>query len=254
MTAHRYRRRSRGAPMDRRDRVMSDMMRFGKAFQREREWAEGRLQLGGDHMTYAEAPDGTLTLTFDDKGTGRVCGSCSLCCKLLPLPVLDKPANQRCEHQRHSKGCAIYATRPYACRTWSCRWVSDRTATEGMPRPDRAHYVIDIVPDHIDLMADESTGETRRVNVVTVWCDPAYRDAWRAPELRAFMLRMAEQWQLATTVRWNSSDALVVFPPPFDKAGQWHEVRGVGVRRDEDQDNDARSMAKRMTVNGVQQQ
>lgn len=201
-----------------------------KAFANERDFAEGKLRLGGDRMTYSEAPDGTLTLTFDDKGTGRTCGSCSLCCKLLPIPVIDKGAGQRCQHQRHGKGCAIYSDRPFACRVWSCRWVSDRTATQEMPRPDRCHYVIDTVPDHIELANED--GYKRRIDVVTVWCDPAFRDAWRTPELRAFMLRQAQQFGLATIIRWSSSDAITVFAPPFDKDGQWHEIIGSMVRRD----------------------
>jgi hypothetical protein len=206
---------------------------------------ERDFELAGDRMTYTETPDGKLVITFDDKGNGRVCGSCSLCCKLLPLPVLNKRANERCKHQRHGKGCGIYADRPYACRTWSCRWVSDRGATEGMPRPDRSHYVIDIVPDHVDL-SDTETGYQRRVDVVTVWVDPAFRDAYKAPELRAFMLRMAEQYHLATIVRWSSIDAITVFPPPFDAdTGQWHEMRGSVVARDH---HDMLELARGMTV------
>jgi hypothetical protein len=201
-------------------------------------------ELAGDRMTYTETPDGKLVITFDDKGNGRICGSCSLCCKLLPLPTLNKPANQRCQHQRHGKGCGIYADRPYACRTWSCRWVSDRAATEGMPRPDRSHYVIDIVPDHVDL-EDKETGYQRRVDVVTVWVDPAFRDAYKAPELRAFMLRMAEQYRLATIVRWSSTDAITIFPPPFAEDGEWHEMRGSVVARDH---HDMLELARGMTV------
>jgi len=40
----------------------------------------------------------------------RQCGGCTLCCKLLPVPPLEKLAGQRCQHQRHGKGCAVYET------------------------------------------------------------------------------------------------------------------------------------------------
>jgi hypothetical protein len=214
----------------------------GLAMSDEREdWG-----LAGDHMTYSETADGTLTLTFSDKGNGRTCSDCQLCCKLLPVPVLNKRANQKCQHQRHGKGCAIYADRPYACRTWSCRWLSDRAATEGMPRPDRAHYVIDIVPDHVELIADEKTPDhKRRVDVITVWCDPVFPDAYRDKHLRAFMLKMAQEYRLATIVRWSSTDAITVFPPPFDKDGQWHEIRGNAVERGHD---DLLDLASRTTI------
>ena len=75
----------------------------------------------------------------------RTCGTCTLCCRVLPIKDLDKPANVRCQHQTAFKGCAIYRRRPMSCRLWSCRWLVDPT-TSDLRRPDRAHYVIDMVP------------------------------------------------------------------------------------------------------------
>lgn len=194
----------------------------------------GNIELAGDRMTFEEKPDGSASFTFSEKGNGRACGSCTLCCKLLPVVPLNKKAGQRCQHQRSAKGCAIYSTRPATCRHWSCRWVSDRTATEGMPRPDRCHYVIDIIPDHVELR--NPAGEVRRISVVQVWVDPAFRNVYQRPELRAFMLRMAEQFHIATIVRWNSRDAVTVFAPPFDEdKHEWHEMRGnIEARGDTD--------------------
>jgi hypothetical protein len=73
------------------------------------------FEFAGDHMRITEDAEGTASITFDDTGTGRRCGECSLCCKL----------------------------------------------------------------------------------------------------------------QLATIVRFNSSDALLVFPPAFDRDGKWHEGRAT---------------------------
>jgi len=68
------------------------------------------IEFAGDHMTLTEADDGSASMTFGPKPPGaRVCGSCSLCCKLLPIPPLNKPAGKRCDYQRHGKGCTIYA-------------------------------------------------------------------------------------------------------------------------------------------------
>jgi hypothetical protein len=109
------------------------------------------MELAGDRMTVVER-DGVTTFTFDDKGTGRVCGDCQLCCKLLPVPPLKKAAGRRCQHQKFGKGCAIQDHKPFACRAWSCRWLSD-PATAGMSRPDRSHYVIDVVSDYVTVTA-----------------------------------------------------------------------------------------------------
>jgi hypothetical protein len=54
----------------------------------------------------------------------RTCGTCSLCCKLIHVEELKKPANQWCPHCLKSGGCGIYDTRPNVCRDWNCEWVS----------------------------------------------------------------------------------------------------------------------------------
>jgi len=174
-----------------------------------------------------EHRDGQDVLTFGDKGTGRVCGSCSLCCKLLPIPgpPLHKAANTRCKHQKAWKGCGIYATRPMPCRAFACRWLADRE-TAGLSRPDRSHCVIDAEADYIETI-DNATGERTRVGVIQIWCDPAFPDAHRAPDMRAYMERIAEQYRYATIVRYNSTEAFVVFPPSLSSDRQWHEQGGT---------------------------
>jgi hypothetical protein len=93
-----------------------------------------KLTYGGDRMKITEDAAGTATITFDDVGTGRICGTCTLCCKLLPVPSLQKLAGERCKHQRAFKGCAIYKDRPWACRTLACRWLADDRAPGGRCR------------------------------------------------------------------------------------------------------------------------
>ena len=110
----------------------------------------------------------------------RKCGPCQLCCKLMPIAEMDKPANHRCTHQRHGKGCAIYATRPTSCAKWSCRWLLGLD-TDGMRRPDLSRYVIDMIPDFVEVENSE-TGTRIPIEVVQVWCDPKQRDAWQMEE------------------------------------------------------------------------
>lgn len=113
----------------------------------------------------------------------RRCGDCTLCCKLLPAPELEKPAGARCSHQRHGKGCAVYARRPWSCATWTCRWLAGDD-TSDLSRPDRVHYVIDVMPDFVRVGPD-----SQAVPVVQVWIDPDYPDAHRDPRLRAYLAR-----------------------------------------------------------------
>jgi hypothetical protein len=155
----------------------------------------------------------------------RKCGECGLCCKLLPVKSLGKPANTRCQFQRMSKGCTIYAKRPFDCQTWACRWLVD-PATAGLPRPDRSHYVVDIMPDFITIDQHDGAGPVD-IPVLQIWVDPAYPDAHRTPALREYMQRMAVEEGMAALVRWDSKRAVTVFAPFFSSDGQWHEREGT---------------------------
>lgn len=183
------------------------------------------VSLAGTRMVIEDQDDGSVNVRFDNKGTGRVCGQCQLCCKLLPVKSVEKPAGQRCRHQRTGKGCLIYSKRPWECRTFACRWLADPHAAD-LPRPDRAHYVIDMTPDTI--MAGDQP-----VSVLQVWLDPAFPDAWDTPELRAFMLYMAERFRSATIIRRDDCDGFTVFPPPIADDGQWHIREGSVVKRED---------------------
>lgn len=187
------------------------------------------VYLNGDRMTIVDNADGSATFTYDDKGTGRSCGGCSLCCKLIGVASLGKPPGQKCRHSKVGKGCAIYDMRPKDCRTWSCRWLADFD-TAGMPRPDRCHYVIDLTWEKVMARDQE---DTREIPALQVWVDPAFPEAAKAPELRRFMVHVAEKYGAATVLRFEK-DATIVFPPQFSTDGLWREMRGTGFVDDGD--------------------
>jgi hypothetical protein len=88
--------------------------------------------------------------------------------------------------------------------------------------------VIDIMPDFITAQ-DNETGATQSIQVVQIWIDPRYSDAHREPALRRWMVRRAEEGK-AAIVRFNSKEAIVIFAPPFDAGGEWHEM-GSGMEK-----------------------
>jgi hypothetical protein len=141
---------------------------------------------------------------------------------LIPVPPLEKKAGQRCQHQKFGKGCAVYQTRrmPRECMAWSCRWVVSHD-TDDMPRPDRCHYVIDIMPDFITLQDNES-GRKHNVQVVQIWCDPKYPNAHRDPALRRYLERRSQEGIIGL-VRFDSSLAMTLIPPLMAGDGRWHE-------------------------------
>lgn len=150
----------------------------------------------------------------------RQCGACTLCCRLLPVVSLRKPASQRCVHQ-FSGGCAVYhrAGFPRECSIWSCRWLVD-AETIGLRRPDRTGYVIDIMPDLIHAR-QRPEDEPAPVVCVQVWCDPARPEAWRDPALLRFMERKAATAGEVMLVRFGTTKAIVVIPPPLTANGEW---------------------------------
>lgn len=173
--------------------------------------------------TKGDASSSSVEINFEAKSNRR-CGECTLCCRLLPNVEFDKPAGVRCQHQRHGKGCRIYPTRPLECQFWSCRWLAAETETAGMKRPDRAHYVIDAMPDEIHFVP-HGGGKTEVYQALQIWVDPAFPQAAHDPELRAYMARMAEDFGYPSLLRWNNREATAVFPPALNADRQWHEQR-----------------------------
>ena len=53
-----------------------------------------------------------ITIETGRQRTGRSCGSCSECCRLIGVEELAKPAGQWCTHCDPGHGCRIYPERP----------------------------------------------------------------------------------------------------------------------------------------------
>lgn len=57
---------------------------------------------------------------------GRTCDSCALCCNLLKIEALDKPAGTWCRHCSTQRRCDIYEQRPSPCVTFHCGYLNWR--------------------------------------------------------------------------------------------------------------------------------
>jgi hypothetical protein len=107
------------------------------------------------------------------------CGTCTLCCKIMKVTEIAKPAHRWCQHCEPGKGCGIYDVRPDQCREWSCFWLQSQTR-DGRDRmapalrPDRSHVVIDALGDKSGLV---------------VYVDRAYPGAWRSAGVSAIIGR-----------------------------------------------------------------
>jgi hypothetical protein len=94
---------------------------------------------------------------------GRSCGTCNLCCKVLAVEELNKPAGQWCIHTAARSGCRNYDNRPRACRQFLCSWRLDLELGPEW-KPEVSRFVL---------------SEDRDRAALTVTVDPGMPLAWK---------------------------------------------------------------------------
>lgn len=87
----------------------------------------------------------------------RECGTCALCCKLLGIAALDKPAGTWCANCAPPHGCTIYDTRPQECRDFACVWLESKVLGEEW-KPSRSKIVLYLIDDGSRLIAHVDNG------------------------------------------------------------------------------------------------
>jgi hypothetical protein len=123
------------------------------------------------------------------------CGACNLCCRLLAVPDIYKPARMLCWWTGVHGGCSRHHEKPtswdpthelMACAQFECLWLTSQThedPTKQMPRhlrPDQCHVVMG-PPDQ----ADET--------LIYIQVDPDYPSAWLEPEVEQYLAGITER-------------------------------------------------------------
>jgi len=113
----------------------------------------------------------------------KPCGSCAMCCKVIPIdePSIGKPAGKWCKHWSKAKLCTIYEQRPQSCSAFQCLWTLVPQLGEEA-RPDKSKAVLAIY------------GE----GVLVVYCDPLFPDAWWQGEVGDFLEAWPERFMVQT--------------------------------------------------------
>lgn len=92
---------------------------------------------------------------FMGTSSGRVCGECSLCCKLPRIEQLEKPEGKWCSHCNAGKGCKIYESRPQVCRDFKCFWLAGHLSEAWYP--PNAKLLVDMKGQWITVQVDPSS-------------------------------------------------------------------------------------------------
>ncbi len=139
---------------------------------------------------------------LDALPTTRTCAGCDLCCTILKIPELGKPAwtpcwNLKGDHQ----GCAIWGEHPEACKTYVCLW---RMSDEVLPPelfPAGCGFLLTV--DNLDVWP----------TTVNVCADAATPDAWDTPANRALFSQLAAAWNCPVAVVGEGTLASHAFAP-----------------------------------------
>jgi len=127
-----------------------------------------------------------------------------MCCKLVAVHELQKPAQSWCRHCTIGAGCQIYDTRPDDCRTFYCGWLLDPGMTDAW-QPSRSKMVVKFEPRRIVIHVDKDR-----------------RDAWRKEpfqsQIRAWaQAAMAHQGEVLV---FEGLEAVRVLPNGEQKLGR----------------------------------
>jgi hypothetical protein len=128
----------------------------------------------------------------------RSCGTCNLCCKVLAVDDLAKPAGQWCTHAAKAGGCRIYGAHPPQCRAFRCAWL-DKPDLDESWKPNVSKMVL------------RSDLDGRRLCIDV---DPGYPSAWRDPRYYSRIKSWAEvaRQGVGEVVVFVGLVATVVFP------------------------------------------
>lgn len=110
----------------------------------------------------------------------RTCGECTMCCKMLAVTELTKPAGEWCSNCIVGSGCAIHEEPDYpeSCGKYKCLWLLEETLPEAF-RPDRIKVVPGTTTDGKNLVVYSRTPDLSHA--------PKYLQTWVFDHMRKFM-------------------------------------------------------------------
>ena len=128
----------------------------------------------------------------------RSCDGCTMCCKVLTIVEIEKPAQVWCSDCAIGTGCKIYEDRPKPCREFFCHYRRDAGLGEHWA-PKKSKIIV----------AYEDENERLAIHV-----DESRKTAWRqAPfyqEIMNWVRRLTREGKHVMV--WEGKNAIVVLP------------------------------------------
>lgn len=112
---------------------------------------------------FAEIPIEDLYESENPLVPGRTCGTCMLCCTVMIVDELNKPAGVTCSYAVAGSGCTIRDQRPRACRRFFCGWRLDPNI-DSLWKPSICGFVLTI---------------SLRLSAMVLMVDPTRPLAWK---------------------------------------------------------------------------
>jgi hypothetical protein len=133
-------------------------------------------------------------MTTGQTPTGRTCAGCTMCCKLLVIPELAKPAMQWCPNCDVGVGCKIYQDRPASCGAFQCGFLTSPQLDERWrPSSCKIVVVIDDPARRIFVHAEQSS-------------------AWRKEPFFSRIKHWAKEMWPNQVLVWQGNEVVAVLP------------------------------------------
>ena len=112
-----------------------------------------------------------------------------MCCKVMAVPVIQKPIGEWCRFAQIGKGCSCYDTRPDPCRVFRCLWL-DSEMPEDL-RPDKSKIVL--TTEVGAAFVGDTVDTSRKVTYIIVYPDLATPDCWNRGPAGRFLTQLRRE-------------------------------------------------------------
>lgn len=135
------------------------------------------------------------------------CDGCTMCCLLLPVPWLNKPAGQLCRYCEAGVGCQIFNTAlTEECKKFRCAYNQIENAPISL-RPDKCKIIFEKVNNEMFLGT----------------MHPDYKNAYKTEVIqKQLMIFYAKGFSVILAILDNESP-LVIYPAKDRKTSEVYE-------------------------------